>query len=98
MPGTTILGAKVTNVSGHSIWMLVDDEEIALPYTEFPWIKAATIQQIFNVVRPTADHLYWPDLDVDLSVESIRYPERFPLKAKSTFQPSHTPEQPPPTH
>lgn len=98
MPGTTILGAEATNVSGHSIWMLVDDEEIVLPYTEFPWIKAATIQQIFNVVRPTADHLYWPDLDVDLSVESIRYPERFPLKAKSTFQPSHTPEQPPPTH
>lgn len=98
MPGTTILEAEVTNVSGHSIWMLVDDEEIVLPYTGFPWIKAATIQQIFNVVRPTADHLYWPDLDVDLSVESIRYPERFPLKAKSTFQPSHTPEQPPPTH
>ena len=44
-----------------------------------------SIQQIVNVLRPTADHLYWPDLDVDLSVESIRHPERFPLRAKSTF-------------
>jgi hypothetical protein len=86
MPGTTILGAEFTNISGHCIWMLIDDEELALPYSEFPWFKAATIQQILNVFRPSADHLYWPDLDVDLSVESIRHPERFPLKANSTFQ------------
>jgi hypothetical protein len=25
------------------------------------------------------DHLYWPDLDIDLSLESIRHPENFPL-------------------
>jgi hypothetical protein len=25
------------------------------------------------------EHLYWPDLDIDLSVESIEHPERFPL-------------------
>ena len=49
MPGTTILGAEVTNISGHCIWMLIDDEELALPYSEFPWFKAATIQQILNV-------------------------------------------------
>ena len=29
--------------------MLIDDEELALPYSEFPWFKAATIQQILNV-------------------------------------------------
>ncbi|MBW4531207.1 MAG: DUF2442 domain-containing protein [Aphanothece saxicola GSE-SYN-MK-01-06B] len=101
MPGTTTLGAEVaevTNVSGHSIWMLIDDEELALPYAEFPWFKAATIQQIINVLRPTPDHLYWPDLDVDLSVESIRHPERFPLRAKTTSQSFHSPEPPPPAH
>jgi hypothetical protein len=86
MLGTTTLGAEVTNVSGHCVWVLLDDEELALPYSEFPWFKAATIQQILNVLRPTADHLFWPDLDIDLSVESIRHPERFPLRAKSTFQ------------
>jgi hypothetical protein len=26
--------------------------------------------------------LYWPDLDVDLSVDSIRHPERFPLRTR----------------
>ena len=88
MLGTTTLGAEVTNVSAHCVWVLLDDEELALPCSEFPWFKAATIQQILNVLRPTADHLFWPDLDIDLSVESIRHPERFPLLAKCTFQPA----------
>jgi hypothetical protein len=70
--------------------MLIDDEGLALPYSEFPWYKAATIQQILNVLRPKADHLYWPDLNVDLSLESIRHPEIFPLRAKSTVQPCHS--------
>lgn len=95
MPGTTTLGAEVTNVSGHCVWILVGDEELALPYSDFPWFKVATIQQILNVLRPTPDHLYWPDLDVDLSVESIRHPERFPLRAKSSLQPYQAHEPPP---
>jgi hypothetical protein len=61
--------------------MLIDDKELALPCSDFPWYKAASLQQILNVLRPTSDHLYWPDLDVDLSVESNRHPERFALRA-----------------
>ena len=95
MPGTTTLGAEVTNISGHCVWMLIYDEEVSLPYSEFPWFKAATIQQILNVLRPSADHLYWLDLDIDLSVETVRLPERFPLNAKSTFQPCYSPDPPP---
>ena len=95
MPGTTTLKAEVANVSGHCVWILVDDEELALPYSEFPWFKSATILQILNVLRPTPEHLYWPDIDVDLSVDTIRHPERFPLRAKSTFQPGHAPDPPP---
>ena len=78
--------------------MLIDNEELALPYPELPWFKAATIQQIFNVLRPRADHLYWPDLNVDLFVESIRHPENFPLRAKSTFQQCHSLVLPPEIH
>ncbi len=95
MPGRTILEAEVTNVSGHCVWILIDDEELAVPYSEFPWFNAATIQEILNVLRPTSDHLYWPELDVDLSVESIRHPEMLALRAESTFQPRHTTDRPP---
>lgn len=52
-----------------------------LPFALFPWFRHATIDQISDVQWPTADHLYWPQLDVDLSVASIRNPADFPLVA-----------------
>jgi hypothetical protein len=82
MPGIVTLEAEVTNVSKHCFWHLLDDEELLVPFAEFPWFMSATIEQLTNVERPTENHLYWPDIDVDLSVESIRKPERFPLISK----------------
>ena len=43
---------------------------------------AATVEQITNVERPSPDHLYWPSLDVDLAVASIRDPEAYPLVSR----------------
>ena len=74
---------EVTNISKHGFWILFDDRELFLPFNEFPWFEKATVSAILKVERPQPDHLYWPDLDVDLSVESIDHPERFPLVAKS---------------
>jgi Protein of unknown function (DUF2442) len=83
MHGTATLGAEVTNVSAHCFWLLLGDEELAVPFADFPWFKKATIEQLSDVQRPTEDHLYWPQLDVDLSIESIRKPDNFPLVSRS---------------
>ena len=61
--------------------MLLDEEELYLPFAEFPWFKQATVEQMMTVERPSKNHLYWPLLDIDLSVDSIRQPELFPLIA-----------------
>jgi hypothetical protein len=45
----------------------------------FPWFREAPIGKILNVELQSPGHLYWPDLDIDLAVESIDHPERFPL-------------------
>lgn len=83
MPGTSTLAAEVTHISRHGFWLLLgDDEELLLPFEQFPWFRQATIEQITKVERPAPDHLYWPGLDVDLSVDSIRRPADFPLMAK----------------
>ncbi|WP_394707314.1 DUF2442 domain-containing protein [uncultured Desulfobacter sp.] len=37
---------------------------------------------MINVEEPSPGHFYWPDLDVDLGVESIEHPERFPYLFK----------------
>jgi hypothetical protein len=83
MPGTGTLEAEVTNISAHAFWLLLDGEELPVPFSQFPWFRNATVKQITCVERPTANHLYWPQLDVDLSVESLRHPESFPLVSKS---------------
>ena len=73
---------EVTNISKHGFWLLLENRELSVPFSEFPWFSRAPVSAIVNVKRPHADHLYWPDLDVDLSVESIEHPERFPLISK----------------
>ena len=73
---------EVTHVSRHGVWLLTGDRELFMPYDDFPWFKEAPIGKILSVEEPTPGHFYWPDLDVDLGVESIEHPERFPLKAK----------------
>ncbi|MBK6865838.1 MAG: DUF2442 domain-containing protein [Ideonella sp.] len=82
MPGSVTSEAEVTNVSRHGFWLLLGDEELAVPFSEFPWFKSATIEQLADVQRPTPGHLFWPQLDVDLAVDSIRDPAAFPLVSK----------------
>ena len=79
MPGIVTSEVEVTNISRHGFWVLLGDEELAVPFAQFPWFKKATVEQLADVQRPTENHLYWPQLDVDLSVESIRNPDAFPL-------------------
>ena len=73
---------EVTNISQHGFWLWLENEELFLPFADFPWFQDVAIKKIFNVELPSSTHLYWPDLDVDLAVESIRYPEKFPLISK----------------
>ena len=80
--GKSTSGAEVTNISKHGFWLLLANEELFVPFKEFPWFKDASVSEIINVQWPQPHHLYWPDLDVDVAVESIRSPEKFPLVSK----------------
>ncbi|MBI5937354.1 MAG: DUF2442 domain-containing protein [Betaproteobacteria bacterium] len=83
MLGTSTSAVEVTNISRHGFWVLLNDEELFLPFSEFPWFRDMAIGKILHVEQPSLDHLYWPELDVDLSVESIRHPEHFPLVSRA---------------
>jgi hypothetical protein len=74
---------EVSNVSRNGFWLLLGDEELFVPFAEFPWFRDATIEQICDVTWPSPRHLYWSKLDVDLAVESIREPQKFPLVSRA---------------
>ncbi len=74
--------AEVTHISKHGIWLLLGDRELFMSFEHFPWFREASVGAIQDVTWPHSRHLYWPQLDIDLAVESIENPERFPLVAK----------------
>ena len=75
--------AEVTNITAHGVWLLAGERELFMPYSSFPFFKDVSVAKILNVEEATPGHFYWPDLDVDLGIETIEDPERFPLVARS---------------
>ena len=84
MHGMPTSEIEVSVVSNKGFWLLLDDEELFVPFSEFPWFKQGTIEAITTVEMPSPDHLYWPLLDIDLSIASIRNPGAFPLVSRLT--------------
>lgn len=84
-PGKCTSVAEVLSISKHRFWLLLADEELFVPFKSFPF-KDASIADVLKVEWLGINHLYWPELDVDLAVESIRKPERFPLVSKQSLQ------------
>ncbi len=87
--GISTSPVEVTNISQHGFWLLLEGEELFLPFAEFPWFRDAVVGKILHVELPSSGHLYWPELDIDLAVESIRHPEMFPLVSRAGAQGCH---------
>jgi hypothetical protein len=82
---------EVTNVSRHGFWILLHGRELFVPFSEFPWFRNASIGQLVEVSLAHPDHLYWPQLDVDLAVESIEHPDRYPLVSRPATKVAESP-------
>jgi len=83
-PGEATSEVKVTNVSGHGLWLYAHGSEYFLPYDQYPWFKEKSISEISNVQEPSPGHYHWPDLDVDLSERILKNPDEYPLRVKNT--------------
>lgn len=82
-PGPSTSPVEVTNVSTHGFWLFIDERELFIAFRDFPWFKDASIRALTHVELPSPHHLYWPALDVDLAVESIEHPEKYPLVSQA---------------
>ena len=81
--GRSISKPEILNISASGIWLFVLDKEYFLPYTEYPWFKEAPVKAILNVRLLNRVHLHWPDLDIDLEVQSLEHPDQYPLQYKT---------------
>jgi hypothetical protein len=78
--------SEVFQVSKEGFWLYLEAvrKEYFLPFRQFPWFQDATYRQLSCVLVERNRILSWPELDVDLDLERIEHPERFPLIARDT--------------
>ncbi|MHB1274420.1 MAG: DUF2442 domain-containing protein [Candidatus Humimicrobiaceae bacterium] len=75
---------SVENITPFGIWVFVKGKEYFLSYEDYPYFKEQTLSSIQNVQLLHGYHLYWRDLDIDLEVNNLEHPEKYPLKSKIT--------------
>ena len=78
--GKNIL-VSVENITLFGIWIFVKEKEYFLSYKDYPYFRDQTLSSIQNVQLLHGYHLYWPELDVDLEIDNLENPQKYPLKS-----------------
>ena len=73
---------SVENITSSGVWLYIKGKEYFLDYEKYPYFRDQTVRAIQNVRLLHGFHLFWPDLDVDLEIDNLENPERYPLKSK----------------
>ena len=79
-PGRGI-STSVENITPTGIWIRVREKEYFLSYIDFPYFLDQSLKSVQNVQLLHGLHLYWPDLDIDLEIDNIENPDRYPLRS-----------------
>lgn len=77
MNGTPPVGVTMINARG--ILLFVGGKEYYLSYDRYPWFRNAKVSDVLDVTMPNEDSLRWDAIDVDLEIDSIIHPERYPI-------------------
>ena len=73
---------SVLMINGQGIMISVGGQDFFLSYNRVPWMREASINDVLNIRMCGNDAVEWPALDVDLEIDSLRHPERYPLLIK----------------
>ncbi|KAA6346388.1 hypothetical protein EZS27_006105 [termite gut metagenome] len=73
--------AEVTMITSHGILLYVNGHEYYLSHERFPWFHNANVADVLSVEMLDEESLRWESLDVDLHLDSLIHPEKYPLIA-----------------
>ena len=73
---------NVLMINSQGIMLNVGGNDYFVSYNRLPWMKDATVESVLNVQMAGKNAIEWPDLDVDLEIDSLKHPERYPLVIK----------------
>jgi hypothetical protein len=81
MSGTTTI--RVENITPFAMWIYDGKKEYAIPFSEFPCLKKASLDDLMSPVLYHEFHLCWEKLDIDIDLRSLDHLEDFPLYFES---------------
>jgi hypothetical protein len=79
MPGTNISQTDtiITNIEKDGFWLLTSEGEYFVSFAYYADFQNATVAQIHNF-QSSPDGFHWPDLDIDIELDALKCPERYP--------------------
>ena len=80
--GKQCKSVKVLAIVSNGIMIEVYANVYFLPCSSNPWFENAKIADVFNIEPVGCAGVRWAALDVDLAIESLMHPEKYPLIAK----------------
>ena len=69
---------KVLSITAEGIYLSVTGKEYFISYNRVPWFRNARVTEIMNVSMLGRMGIRWEDLDVDLEIDSLEHPEKYP--------------------
>lgn len=78
-PGINTSHSEVSSVGPLGFWVIVEEREYFVSFSDYPAFKKATVEQIFLMQYMSPTQLYWPELDIDIEIGALEEPERYPL-------------------
>ena len=77
------ISASVENITPFGFWLFVKGKEYFLAFNDYPYFKDQSIKSIQNAKLLHGFHIYWPSLDIDLEIDNLEHPEKYPLINRS---------------
>ena len=74
--------ANVLMINDKGLMLSVLGQDYFISFNRLPWMKDAAIRDVLDVQMCVDDAIEWPKLDIDLEIDSLKHPERYPLVMK----------------
>ena len=77
-----LTSVAVLMINSQGMMLSVQGQDYFVSYNRVPWLRDARVSSALNVRMSGPRAIEWPELDVDLEIESLKHPERYPLVIK----------------
>jgi hypothetical protein len=73
------ISVKVIAITANGLLISIPEGDFFLSYGDYPWFRNARVDEVLDVEMESNNAIRCDNLDVDLEIESILHPEKYPV-------------------